>query len=78
MYCTAVYFVITSFSSIGYGDIKAYSTDEKQFIILLEMVGIGFYGYMLGTIQKLFLAIQTKDQKTEFDGNLDNWLIKLG
>ena len=69
--------MITSFSSIGYGDIKAQTHNEMQFVLVLEMVGIGFYGYMLGTIQKLFLAIQTRDNKAEFDGNLDTWLIKL-
>ena len=54
IYISSLYFVITSFSSIGFGDIKPYTKDEYLFILFMEMVGIGFYGYMLGTIQKLF------------------------
>lgn len=50
IYISSLYFVITSFSSIGYGDIKPYTKDEYVFILFMEMVGIGFFGYMLGTI----------------------------
>lgn len=60
-YMSSVYFVITSFSSIGYGDIVPLTQNEYLFILFMQMVGIGFYGYMLGTIQKLFINIQAKD-----------------
>jgi hypothetical protein len=78
VYIISVYFVITSFTSIGYGDIKAHAPDEHLFLILLMMVGIGFYGYMIGTIQKLIAASQARDLFAELTQSLDNWLIKLG
>jgi hypothetical protein len=43
-----VFFIITTFTSVGYGDIKGNSKGEFIFVIALEMVGIGFYGYMIG------------------------------
>jgi hypothetical protein len=78
IYISSLYFVITSFSSIGYGDLKPYTKNEYLFILFMEMIGIGFYGYMLGTIQKLFQDIQNKDPLTEKQQALDNWLIALG
>ena len=78
VYITSVYFVITSFTSVGYGDIKAHAIDEHMFLILLMMVGIGFYGYMIGAIQKIIAASQSRDLFAELTQSLDNWLIKLG
>lgn len=62
LYISAVYWVITSFSSVGYGDIKGHTKEEYQFQIVVEMIGIGFYGYMIGTFQQIFASIQSKDQ----------------
>ena len=42
------------------------------------MFFIGSYGYMLSTLQTLFLAIQIKDPKEDHEQSLDNWLINLG
>jgi len=78
VYITSVYFVITSFTSIGYGDIKGHGPNEHLFLIFLMLVGIGFYGYMIGTIQKLIAASQSRDLFAELTQSLDNWLIKLG
>jgi len=46
---------------VGYGDIKGFTTMEYLYQILIEMIGIGFYGYMIGTFQNLFASIQSKD-----------------
>ena len=46
-----------TFTSIGYGDVTPDRTlEELLFVIFLEMVGIGFYGYMIGALQALFMA----------------------
>lgn len=69
--------MITSFSSVGYGDVKGHTYDEYQYQIIIEMIGIGFYGYMIGTFQNLFAGIQTRDQLAEQQESLDHWLIAL-
>jgi len=61
IYITSFYWVITSFSSIGYGDVTAITQKEKQFALLIEMLGIGVFGYMIGTIQTLFIGLQQGD-----------------
>jgi len=33
--------------------------------MLIEMMGIGVFGFMIGTIQKLFLGFKVRDQNAE-------------
>jgi len=44
-----VYWVIASFSSVGYGDIKGHTKTEWLYQLVVEMIGIALYGYMIGT-----------------------------
>ena len=60
-----MYWVITTFTSIGYGDIKGHTDNEFIFQMIVEMIGIAFYGYMIGTFQTLFAAIETTDKREE-------------
>ena len=53
IYISSIYWVITTFTSIGYGDVTAHSIIEYMYIILVEMVGMCFFGYMMGTFQQL-------------------------
>ena len=48
-YISSIYWVTTTFTSVGYGDIKGNTDYELIFQILVEMIGIAFYGYMIGT-----------------------------
>ena len=50
IYVASVYWVITSFSSVGYGEIVGSSDREMGYQMLIEMMGIGVFGYMIGTI----------------------------
>jgi len=65
LYISSIYFIITSFTSIGYGDIHGYTKWEQEFLLLMLIVGIGFYGYMIGTIQQLLASMVTTDMLTE-------------
>ena len=77
IYVTSVYWVITSFSSIGYGDIVGTSDREMGYQMLIEMMGIGVFGYMIGTIQTLFIGFGPKDQNAEQMELVELWLIQL-
>lgn len=39
-YLTAFYFIITTFSTVGYGDISATNETEKVFCILIMVAGV--------------------------------------
>ena len=47
-YISAIYWVITTFTSVGYGDIHGSTQTEYLFTIGIDMLGIAFYGYMIG------------------------------
>lgn len=51
MYIGAFYLVIVTFTSIGYGDIRAEIETgyEMVWAMTVMMIGMIFYGYMLGT-----------------------------
>ena len=65
LYITSTYFVIASFSSVGYGDVYGYTQMENLFQLMVEMLGIIVFGYMIGTFQQLLLSFQVKDQLDE-------------
>jgi hypothetical protein len=54
-YVSSVYIIILTFTSVGYGDMKGVTDNERYYMLFTMMFGIVFYGYMLGTIQKLML-----------------------
>jgi hypothetical protein len=74
---TAVYWVITTFTSVGYGDILGSTPSEYAYVMLVEMVGICFFGYMIGTFQQLILGLGHVDHFTVQQEALDLWLMKL-
>lgn len=45
--------------------------------ILVEMVGMCFFGYMMGTFQQLIQDLATDDLFVQEQDKLDQWLIKL-
>lgn len=59
-YLTSFYFIITTFSTVGYGDISATNTIEKIFCILIMCFGVT--AFALGT-SELTNLISTYDQE---------------
>lgn len=80
VYISALYLVILSFSSVGYGDIRAEPEREASmlFALFTMMLGLVLYGYMLGTLQKILSEIGTHDIKADFEEKLDMFIVKLG
>lgn len=48
LYITSLYWIIVTFSSVGYGDITGKEEYEYLVQLVVEMIGIGFFGYMIG------------------------------
>lgn len=77
VYLTAFYWVITTFTSVGYGDILGVTPLENIFCMIVEMIGICFFGYIVGTFQNLIASFGVTDQLTEMMEKLDHDLMKL-
>jgi hypothetical protein len=60
VYFTSFYFVATTTTTVGYGDIFGYNNVERFYIMLLEFFGISIFSIILGNISNL-QTIQTND-----------------
>ena len=69
--------MITTFTSIGYGDVYGHTILEYGYQIVVEMVGMCFFGYMMGTFQQLIQDLQSDDEFVQEQEKLDQLLIKL-
>ena len=52
-YVAAMYFAMTTMTTVGYGDITPDSDGERVFAMLAMCIGGGFYGYVIGVIASL-------------------------
>ena len=64
-YVRAIYYVVSTMTTVGYGDITPKSSRHKLFSSVLMMLGAGTYGYVTGNISKLLL--NTDQLKRESD-----------
>ena len=59
IYFASFYFIMSTFLTVGYGDIISTNTEERIFSIIMLLVGCFFYSYILTTFSSLF-KIQNK------------------
>lgn len=52
-YLTSFYFIVTTFSTVGYGDFSANNTSEKIFCIIVMVVGVTAFAAGTSTLTNL-------------------------
>lgn len=55
-YITSFYWVVTTLTTVGYGDYKGYTTTEYIITMIVEFIGILFFSVMMGSINEIFLV----------------------
>lgn len=53
-YIAAIYFIVTTISTLGYGDITAKSFTEYIIMIFIQMIGVGFYPIMINQMRSIY------------------------
>lgn len=61
-YVTSFYFIMTTFSTVGYGDISGTNNAEKIFCIIVMIVGVTSFAAGTSTLTNL---LQTFDQENK-------------
>ncbi len=68
-YIRAFYWTITTLTTIGYGDITPQGINQTLYVILIEILGAGMYGLVIGNIANLIANIDIA--KTQYKEKLD-------
>lgn len=71
LYVIAYYFIVSTFSTQGYGDFYPNTTYERVYVILLELFGIALFSIVTGAI------ISMVQEKLQQDSELHNIIDKL-
>lgn len=56
-YVWAVYWTITTLTTVGYGDITPAGTDQRIFVIVVEMFGAALYGLIIANVASLVASL---------------------
>jgi len=68
-YINAFYWSITTLTTVGYGDIIPITNAEKIYTMLVQIIGVGFYGFLIGNVASIFTK---KDPaKTAYLANIE-------
>ncbi len=69
-YISALYWTTTTLTTVGYGDIVPTTNIEKLYASLVMIIGVGFYGYLIGNVVSVITKRDPAHEK--FVDNLDN------
>jgi|TARA_B110000305_G_C19438837_1_gene640615 hypothetical protein len=72
------YWVITTLTTVGYGDFKGYTPIEYIIQMIVEFLGIAVFSYLMGSINSMVGSECTlQDIIDERMENIEMWLRKL-
>lgn len=60
-YIYSIYWAITTLVTVGYGDITPQNRYEVVVVIIVELVGISFFGYMINIIGMTLSEIKSRN-----------------
>ena len=78
LYIDSFYFILTTITTVGYGDYSGYNSDEYLFSMFVEFVGLSFFSFLMGSINTMLSGTQRfEDLINQRLEELDMWMRKL-
>ena len=78
IYPNAFYFILTTITTVGYGDISGTTSEEYIFSMFVEFIGLTFFSLLTGTISVMFSSDQSFESLINARmEELDLWLYRL-
>jgi hypothetical protein len=78
IYIASFYTIVTIFASVGYGDFSWGQNGELIYQIIVQLIGIGIFGYVFGNMSNILGKMNNlhslKEQKQE---DVQTWLLKM-
>ena len=53
VYIDSFYFIMTTITTVGYGDMSYQTTGEIMYVMLCEFVGLCFFSFLMGSINSM-------------------------
>ena len=75
---TSFYFVMTTFSTVGYGDYSPTTIAGRLFTILMYLFGIGLLGVVIGKIVDTFSIFRKRKEEGKLAYTKENHIIIVG
>jgi voltage-gated potassium channel len=74
-YVRAVYWTITTLTTVGYGDITPKTLPQMLYAAATMLIGIGFFGYVLGNVASLFSRLDAaREQYLELRDRVETFM----
>eukprot|EP01062_Namystynia_karyoxenos_P059170 TRINITY_DN50598_c0_g1_i1.p1 TRINITY_DN50598_c0_g1~~TRINITY_DN50598_c0_g1_i1.p1 ORF type:complete len:848 (+),score=244.46 TRINITY_DN50598_c0_g1_i1:59-2545(+) len=82
LYNEAFYFVITTMTTVGYGDIFPTTSKTRIFVIFLMVVGVSLYAYFLGNVSAYLSTsdvyeLQVEEKKKALSALMTHFAVPL-
>jgi hypothetical protein len=78
IYIAAVYFILQTLTTVGYGDLCGTTQNEHIFSMILEFIGLSFFSFLMGSINNMLKKSDNFesliDEKLSM---LDIWIKKI-
>ena len=65
LYLTGLYWAFTTMTTVGYGDVAAVTTGEMIFATFAQILGVSFYGFILGSINAVVESLDKRNASYE-------------
>ena len=73
LYLVCLYFAITSLTTVGYGDISAFTSAEMIIAMMWMMFGVGVYSFIVGTLSSVLTSMDAKSEMVEAKVEMYNY-----
>ena len=74
LYFAAYYFSVTTFTTVGYGDIHATSTEERILAIFLMIGGVFAFSFATGTLTSILTTLDDTNKQINQKNLVVNYL----
>lgn len=71
------YYVLTTLSTVGYGDYFPISNNERVLAIILMLGGVAFFSYIMGNFIEILSNYDKKMGVQDKSGDLTDWMLQL-
>ena len=73
----SMYYMVTTLSTVGYGDYFPTSIGEKIFAIVIMMIGVTIFATVMNNFMQMFLALTIPADRTNNEDNLTRWFSMI-